>query len=186
MPAAGLPRRGTASGHSQEVLHRDADDRAFHERPGRRQWPWRRRWDRTLFLARDFRRGITQDSSLGGQGALSGRSPARCRHPGGLSSRLWLPFPPSYSPSAPASHSRATAREPAPAPAQSLPGSVTGHAPPLPPLPGPGRPELAGMGRGGSRDHPAGSGHRTALYVSAFCRFFFLTPKKKCQLHLMF
>lgn len=73
---------------------------------------------------------------------------------------------------------RATAREPAPAPAQSLPGSVTGHAPPLPPLSGLGRPELAGMGRGGSRDHAAGSGHRTALYVSAFCRFFFLTQKK--------
>ena len=107
---ARLLRRGTASGHSQEVLHRDADDRAFHERPGRLQRQWRRRrrrWGRTLFLVRDFRRGLSRESSLGGQGTWGARFPARCRHPGCLSSWLWLPFPQTCSSNAPAPHSRA-------------------------------------------------------------------------------
>lgn len=67
------------------------------------------------FLLRDFRRGILQESSLGGRGFfffLSGRFPARCRHPGGLSSWLWLPVPTTYSPSAPPSHSRARIARP--------------------------------------------------------------------------
>lgn len=71
------PRRRTASRHSQEVLHRDADDRAFHERPGRRQWG-----RRTLSLARDLRRGISRGSSLGGQGDWSRGLPTRSGHPG--------------------------------------------------------------------------------------------------------
>ena len=81
-PACGLtllPRRPAASGHSQEVLHRDADDRPFHKRSGRRQRQRRRRTPTTL--ARDLRRGISRVSSLGGQGAWGRGLPARSRHP---------------------------------------------------------------------------------------------------------
>ena len=68
-------------------------------------------------------------------------------------------------------------RESAPAPAQSLPGSVSGLAPPLRPLRVLGDPSW--------REWDAVA-HGTALYVSALFRFFFLNSEKKCQLHLMF
>ena len=67
---------------------------------------------------------------------------------------------------------RATAREPAPAPAQSLPGSVTGHAPPLHP-----------SAPCGSWETRAG-GHQTGWHTGLVCTFlhfadfFFLTQKK--------
>lgn len=120
-PARGptlLPRRRTASGHSQKVLHRDADDRAFHERPGRRQW---RRWrGRSPSLARDLRRGISRGDSLGGQGGWGRGLPARSRHPGFPLRPAAASVPTDPSPGTPASRSRAicpardTARESAP------------------------------------------------------------------------
>lgn len=186
-PARGPARLPSpASGHSQEVLHRDADDRAFYERPWRlqRQWRRRRRRGRTLFLARDLRRGISGESSLGGQGDWCRRFLARCRHSGFLSFLSWLPFPPTCSPCAPAPGSRATcpgARLPHP-----LPGArpracvveiagVSGHAPPSA---GPGRPKpLRKRGWSWGKLLPV-----TFLYVCILWEvlfwFCFLTQKK--------
>lgn len=123
-----------AAGHSQEVLHRDADDRAFHKMSGQRQ---RRR--RTLFLARDLRRGIFRKRSLGGQGRGGRGLPARSRHPGVPSAPRRLPVPPTCTLGALTSRSRANcaARDPArePAPRLRSPARRRPWARPAPPRP---------------------------------------------------
>lgn len=89
-------RPGAACGHSQEVLHGDADDGALHEGPG---WPRQsRRRVRVLPLARHLGGGISGESPLGSLGVRGRSPPARSRHPGFLRVPRRLPFPASRRP----------------------------------------------------------------------------------------
>lgn len=144
-----------APGHSQEVLHHDADDRAFHERPGRLRRRRRRR-GRALPFARDLRRGISRESSLRGKGAEDRRLPARSRHPGLLSRPPRLPSSPICGTGAPAPRSRETARRATPPVSPPCACAVHPAAPAprlsAPTRPGPAPPGAAGAGPGdGSR-----------------------------------
>lgn len=74
---------------------------------------------------------------------------------------------------------RATAREPAPAPAQSLPGSVTGHAPPLPPPPGSWETRAGGNGTGWLTGPPRGKRPQDCSVCFCILPIFFFNSEKK-------